>query len=149
MTLSIMGLVMTLRINYTQHNDTQHNDTQHNDTQHNDIQHKDPQHNETSYNTQHEWHWAWTFSITVLSAIMLSVAITCYAECHHAECRYAECRNACSKTMVQSFLPIQLSVRIMVGESAFDQKLLHQAPKLFSPNSFCFSRKFFWLWPVL
>ena len=33
-----------------------------------------------------------TISITVLSAIMLSVAIFyCYAECRYAECHCAEC----------------------------------------------------------
>jgi hypothetical protein len=74
MTLSIMGLIVTLSINDNQHNDNQPNDNQHNDNQHNDNQHNDNQHNNIQHNdTKHNGviivtHTAkMTISITTLS----------------------------------------------------------------------------------
>ncbi len=45
--------------------------------------------------TQHKWHSAQTLSKTVLSTIMMSVAIFyCYAASRYAKFRYTECRQA-------------------------------------------------------
>jgi hypothetical protein len=64
MTLSIMGLLATLVINDTQHNNTLH------------------------------WVWHLTYSYAEIRHAECRSTKCRYAECRYAECRYSECRCA-------------------------------------------------------